>query len=153
MILVLSGIGLVLAGLFPMIRDASGALREPAGHAAAAFLAFLGAGVGLIVTSRRMVLDPAWRVLAGYALTSGIVIVALFPVMGVLAVPEDGPLHPWFGLLPRVVLLVWFPCTMVLALRLLRIARALGPRLPGWRFRPSALRTSVTGLAALDRSR
>jgi hypothetical protein len=33
-------------------------------------------------------------------------------------------LHPWLGLLQRVVLAVWFPCVIVLALRLLRVARS-----------------------------
>jgi len=40
--------------------------------------------------------------------------------MAGLAVPEGGALHPWFGLLQRVVLAVWFPCTFLLSLRLLR---------------------------------
>ena len=53
----------------------------------------------------------------------GFTIVVLFVVMAALAVPEDGPLHPWFGLLQRVVLAVWFPCTIVTAIRLLRVAR------------------------------
>jgi len=33
------------------------------------------------------------------------------------------PLHPWAGLLQRVVLAVWFPCIIVIAIRALRIVR------------------------------
>jgi len=127
-ILLLSGVGLVLAGMFPMVRDASGALVEPPGHAAASILAFLGGGIGLAVLSRRMSRDPAWQNLANYALASGIVIVVLFLAMAILAVPDDAPLHAWFGLLQRVVLVVWFPCTIVLALRLLRVAQTATTR-------------------------
>jgi len=121
-ILTLSGVGLVLAGVFPMIRDAAGTIVEPPGHAVAAILTFLDAGVGLAVISRRMSRDPVWQSLATYALASGIAILALFVVMAAFAVPEDGPVHAWFGLLQRVVLAVWFPCTIVLAVRLLGVA-------------------------------
>jgi len=38
--------------------------------------------------------------------------------------PPGAPLHPWWGLFQWVLLAVWFPCTVVLALRLLRVARA-----------------------------
>jgi hypothetical membrane protein len=121
-LLVLSGVGLVLAGVFPA-RDASGAFSVGAGHAMAAVTSFLSAGVGLIGTSRRMARDPRWRGLATYALCSGIAIIVLFMVTGRLAVPDDAPLHGWGGLLQRVTVAVWFPCTIVLALRLLRVAR------------------------------
>jgi hypothetical membrane protein len=121
-LLVLSGVGLVLAGVFPA-RDASGAFSVGPGHAVAAVTSFLSAGVGLIVISRRMALDPRWRGLATYALLSGIAIIVLFLATGRLAVPDDAPLHGWGGLLQRVTVAVWFPCTMILALRLRRVAR------------------------------
>ena len=37
---------------------------------------------------------------------------------------RDDPLHLWWGLFQWVLLAVWLPCTVVLALRLLRVARA-----------------------------
>ncbi len=122
-LLVLSGLGLVLAGLFPA-RDASGAFSNQPGHVLAAFLSFLGAGTGLIMMWRRMAGDPRWRDLARYALASGIAVVVLFLMTGALAIPPDAPLHPWLGLLQRVTLAVWFPATVVLAVRLLHVARA-----------------------------
>jgi hypothetical membrane protein len=121
-LLVLSGLGLVLAGVFPA-RDASGAFSVGPGHAVAAVTTFLSAGVGLIVISRRMARDPSWRGLAAYAMCSGIAIIVLFLVTGRLAVPDDAPLHGWGGLLQRATVAVWFPCTIVLALKLLRVAR------------------------------
>lgn len=119
-LLVSSGIGLVLAGAFPA-RDAAGGFSVGPGHLAGAFLAFLGAGVGLIVMSRRMAGDPNWSGLGRYALWSGTAIVTLFLMTARLAVPENAPLHDWVGLMQRLALAVWFPCTIVLALRLRRI--------------------------------
>jgi uncharacterized protein (DUF983 family) len=37
--------------------------------------------------------------------------------------PPSAPLHPWWGLFQWILLAVWFPCTVVLALRLLRVTR------------------------------
>jgi len=119
-LLVLSGIGLIIAGAFPA-RDAGGAFSVGPGHVAGAFMAFVGAGVGLIVISRRMAGDPRWSGLGGYVLASGIAVVVLFLVTGRLAVPDDAPLHQWVGLMQRLALAVWFPCTIVLALRLRRV--------------------------------
>jgi hypothetical protein len=86
---------------------------------------FLSSALGLIVVSRRLAADPRFRHLAGYALAAGITGVALFVAMGVFVIPEDAPLHAWAGLAQRIVILVvLFPCTVVLALRLLRVASA-----------------------------
>jgi hypothetical membrane protein len=123
-VLVLSGVGIVLAGVFPLGRDANGAIIQTSSHVIPSILAFSCAGFGLVVISWRMNRDPAWKGLAGYALGSGLAILALFLVMIGSAAPDDGPLHPWFGLVQRVVLAVWFPCTIVLSLRLLRIAKS-----------------------------
>ena len=45
-------------------------------------------------------------------------------VVGGLVRPPGAPLHAWFGLFQWVLLAVWLPCTVVLALRLLGLARA-----------------------------
>jgi hypothetical membrane protein len=123
-LLALSGLGLIVSGLFPWVRDASGEFSVPLGHIVGASMAFLFAGLGLIVISRRMARDPSWRNLASYALGSGIAIAVLFLATGPLAVPDDAPLHAFAGLLQRATVAVWFSCTIVLALRLLRVARA-----------------------------
>ena len=120
-ILVLSGVGLTIAGFFSW-RDVDGDFVVPVGHLLGGFMSFLGAGTGLIVISRRMARDPRWRGLANYVLTSGITMVVLFLATLALVVPPDAPLQPWVGLLQRLTLAVWFPCTIVLALRLLRVS-------------------------------
>jgi hypothetical membrane protein len=121
--LVLSGIGLVWAGLFPA-TDATGASQDDRVlHIVAFPMTFLGAGIGLIVMSRRMAGDPRWRSLATYALTTGIAVLVLLLAGAGLVRPPGTPLHPWWGLFQWILLAVWFPCTVVLALRLLRVAR------------------------------
>ena len=122
--LVLSGVGLVWAGLFPS-TDATGVRWDDRVlHIVAFPMTFVGAGIGLVAMSRRMAGDPRWRGVATYALATGIAVLLLL-VAGVgLMRPPGAPLHLWWGLFQRVLLAVWFPCTVVLALRLLRVARA-----------------------------
>lgn len=122
--LVLSGIGLMWGGLFPA-TDATGAFDENRVlHIPSFVMTFLGGGSGLIVMSRRMARDPRWRSLATYALASGIAMLVLILVGGGLVRPSGAPLHAWLGLFQWILLAVWFPCTIVLALRLLHVARA-----------------------------
>ena len=127
--LVLNGVGLVWAGLFPA-TDATGALQnDRVLHIVAFPMTFLSAGIGLIVMSRRMAGDPRWRSVAAYALATGIVVLVLLLVGVGLVRPSSAPFHPWWGLFQWILLAVWFPCTVVLALRLLRVARvANAPR-------------------------
>lgn len=85
---------------------------------------FLGAGIGLIVLSRRMAHDPRWGGLAGYALATGIAILVVIPIYSALALPRGAPLHPWRGLLNWSALALWLACTVVLAFGMLRVARS-----------------------------
>jgi hypothetical membrane protein len=121
--LAVSGVGALVAGLFSCQR-AAGDLIVPIGHRVGAVMSFMGAGVGLIAMSRAMAADPKWRSLAGYALACGVAIVLMFVLMGPLTLRDDAPLHAWTGLLQRIVLVAWFPCTIVLSIRLRRVARA-----------------------------
>lgn len=124
-IMVWTGVGAVLAAVFPLREDPAGLTYDPTGlHVVNAMLFFASIGVGLIVLSRRLARDPQWRSLASYTLATGIAVVILFVGLPVLVVPDHAPLHPWAGLYQRAVLAVWFPCTILLALRLRRVARA-----------------------------
>jgi hypothetical membrane protein len=122
--LVLSGIGLMWGGVFPA-TDATGAFDEDRLlHIPGFIMTFLGGGIGLIVMSRPMARDPRWQSVASYALAVGIAMLVLILVGGGLVRPPGAPLHAWLGLFQWVLLAVWFPCTIVLALRVLRLARA-----------------------------
>jgi hypothetical protein len=110
--------------VFPA-TDATGAFDEDRLlHIPGFIMTLLGSGIGLIVMSRWMGRDPRWRSVATYALATGIVMLVLTLVGGGLVRPPGSPLHAWLGLIQWVLLAVWFPCTIVLALRLLRLARA-----------------------------
>lgn len=128
-----TGVGAVLAAVFPLREDAAGLTVDPTGlHRPNAVLFFLSVGVGLVVLSRRLARDPRWAGLAAYTLVTGVVAVVLFVGLPLLVLPEDGALHAWAGLYQRAVLAVWFPCLLVLALRLRRVANgwdgpAVGP--------------------------
>lgn len=123
-ILVLSGVAMLLNGaVFPLREDAAGVTYDPGGHFAFGLTHFLSNAFWPIVLSRRLADDPRWRNLGTYSLASGITIVVLFVANGVLVIPDDAPLHPYAGLAQRAVLAVLFPCMIVLALRLLRVAR------------------------------
>ena len=122
--LVLSGVGLMWGGVFPA-TDAMGAFDEGRLlHIPGFIMTFFGGGLGLIVVSRRMVRDPRWKSLATYALATGIAMLVLILASGSLVRPPGAPLHAWLGLFQWVLLAVWLPCTIILALRLLRLARA-----------------------------
>jgi len=123
-LLVLSGMALVWAAVFPLREDAAGVTYDPGLHIVGGMTYFLSSALGLIVVSRRLAADPRFRHLAGYVLVAGITGVALFVLMGAFVMPEDAPLHAWAGLAQRIVIVaVLFPCTVVVALRLLRVSR------------------------------
>lgn len=120
----LSGFGLLLAAAFPLREDAAGVTYDPGGHVIAGTTFFLCSALGLIVVSRRLAHDPRWRGLATYTLVAGSLGVAAYPLMGVFVVPDDAGLHPYFGLAQRLVVLgIIFPCWVLLARRLLQVAR------------------------------
>lgn len=123
-LLMLSGLGLAAAGVFPA-RDATGAFsQDQMGHFVAAAAAFIGGGIGLIVLSRRLASDTRWRGLGAYVLATGFAMPLLFLAFGGLARSPGAPLHPWMGLVQWSLVIVWFACVIVLALRLLRVVRA-----------------------------
>ena len=121
-LLLVSCLGILLAGLFPWI-NLNGVPTETPQHVVGAVLTFSGASTGLLVLSRRMRVDPRWHSLSAYVLGTGIVMVILFIVVGFFAIDAGTPLHRWAGLLQRVLVVVWVACQLVIARRLLRIAR------------------------------
>ena len=122
-LLVLSGLGLIMSGLFSW-RMVDGVPRETIPHVVAAVIVFLGTGAGLITLSRGLRADAQWRDLANYTLVSGITVTLLFGVAGAFAMREGTPLHPWAGALQRVVCGVWFACEIALAGRARAVARS-----------------------------
>lgn len=120
-----SGVGLLLAAVFPLQQDAMGEVYDPGGHALAGTMFFATSAIALVVLSRRLAGDPRWRGIAGYVLVAGVLAVIGFVVMGRFVIPDGAPLHEWAGLAQRaLILLVLFPARIVLGLRLLQVTRA-----------------------------
>ena len=120
-LLVIGGIGLVWAGVFPW-RMIDGVPTVTPLHPIGAIMAFAGTGLGFIGFSRRMLADHKWRDLEAYTMSTGIAVLLLFITIRLLAVDDDAPLHPWAGLLQRILCALWFTCTIVLAVRLRRLS-------------------------------
>jgi hypothetical membrane protein len=132
-LMVVSGIGLLLAAAFPMREDAAGVTYDPGGHFVAGIMFFGTSAAALIVLSQRLARDPRWQGIAMYVRVAGGLGVASFVAMGALVMPDEAPLHDWAGLAQRaVILLVLFPARIVLSLRLLQVASGDATnRLPG----------------------
>jgi hypothetical membrane protein len=120
-LLLLNTVGFWTAAVFPWI-NVNGIPTETPGHVVGAVLTFVSAATGYAVISRRMTSDPQWRDLSAYVLGTGILMLLLFILLGAFAIAEGAPLHPWAGLLQRVVVVIWFSCTVVIARRALRLA-------------------------------
>jgi hypothetical membrane protein len=122
-LLLVSGLGLLHAAIFPLREDAAGVTYDPGLHFIAGFTVFLSSPLGLIVLSRRLARDARWRGIATYTLIAGAAAFVGFAIGGTLVVPDDAPLHDWLGLYQRLVFLaVIFPCRIVLSQRLLQVA-------------------------------
>jgi hypothetical membrane protein len=116
-LLVMGGIGVVLAGVFPW-RMVNGVPTETPPHVVCAIVVFAATGVGLILFSQRMTADRRWCDLAPYTLYTGIAVLVLFVTLGFFAIDDGAPLHSWAGLLQRALVAVWFACLIMLAVRL-----------------------------------
>jgi hypothetical membrane protein len=115
--LAFGGVGIILAGLFPW-RMIDGVPTETPPHVVGAIMTFACTGIGVLFLSRRMKADARWRGLAAYTMWSGIAILVLFVALGFFAIEDGTPLHPWAGLLQRVLCAVWFTWLIAAALRL-----------------------------------
>ena len=120
-LLAMSGVGILVAGAFSW-KMVEGVPEESPPHVVGAVTAFLSTALGLVRLARRMNGDSRWRDLASYTKATGVAVLLLFIAVGFFGVDKSAPLHPWAGLLQRVLCLIWFTCVVVLALRLIRTA-------------------------------
>ena len=121
-LLLASCAGIFLAGVFPWI-NVDGVPTETPQHVIGAILTFFGGSTGLVVLSRRMAADPRWQDLSRYVLCTGLVMLVLFIVVGFFAIEEGTPFHAWAGFLQRLLVAIWFAGILVMARRVLRLAR------------------------------
>jgi hypothetical protein len=122
--MMLSSIGIVFSGIFPMTTDADGAIVQTTGHALASTVAYLGAAIGLCSLARLLAADPPWGALANITRKSGQAMLWLFPAI-VFTMPVWSPFHVGVGILQRAGLVIWFTSTIVLALKLRHVLDTL----------------------------
>jgi hypothetical membrane protein len=124
-LLFLSGVGALVAGIYPLREDAAGVTYDPGAHVVAGTLFFLATPPAFLFLARRMRRDPRWRTLTPYAVAAGVALIASAVVMNTLVIPDDGALHNQAGLIQRLIVLVLiFPLRVALGFRLLSTSRA-----------------------------
>jgi hypothetical membrane protein len=117
-----SGLGLLMAAAFPLREDAAGVTYDPGGHFAAGMTFFTSSAVALVVISFALAKRPELRRLAMPVRVAGILMLLSNPIMAILVIPDDAPLHEWAGLAQRAIVLgLLFPARLALSSRLLRM--------------------------------
>ncbi len=123
-----TGIGTLWGAAFPLRMDAAGVVYDPGLHLVGGLMFFPVSAIALIVISFRLAHDRNWSNLTVPVRLAGILIIAMIPAMVVFVGPEEAPMHDWFGLFQRVLVLgLIFPARIALSYRLLRTSSA--PRL------------------------
>jgi hypothetical membrane protein len=114
-----SGLGLLMAAAFPLQEDAAGVTYDPGGHFAAGITFFSSSALALVVISFAIAKHAEFRGLAVPIRVAGILMLLSNPVMGILVIPDDAPLHEWAGLMQRILVLgLLFPARLALSDRL-----------------------------------
>ena len=123
-LLFVSGIANILAGTaFPLREDAAGGTYDPGGHQPTGFVFFTSSALALLVISFALSKQTEWRTLAIPVRLAGILMLVSNPIMGILVIPDDAPLHDWAGLAQRGILLcLLFPARLALSYRMLRLS-------------------------------
>ena len=125
----MSGLGLLMAAALPLRQDAAGVTYDPGGHFLAGLTFFSSSALALVVISFALAKRGELRRMAMAVRVAGILMLLSNPVMGVLVIPDDAPLHDWAGLAQRVIVLgLLFPARIALSIGLLR--PAADPRTP-----------------------
>lgn len=121
-LLAVAAVGIIFSGLFPSQRLSSDYAEIP-GHAAGAIIAFLVEPAGLILSSIAFFRSAVFRKAALKVLSAGVVTAALSIALIFFAVPEDGSLHAYQGLIQRLIVLLWLMAVVCISGRLLDVSR------------------------------
>lgn len=121
-LLAIAAVGIIFSGLFPSQRMSSNYAETP-GHAAGAIIAFLVEPAGLILCSLAFFRSAVFRKAALKVLSAGLATAALSITLILYAVPEDGSLHAYQGLIQRLIVLLWLMAVICISGRLLDVSR------------------------------
>jgi hypothetical membrane protein len=122
-LLVLVGVGAIIAGVFPWVMVGDVPTETPL-HVVGAITHFASAAFFGMAVSRRMAADPRWRGLAPYALATGAAMFSLFVVLAFFAVDPGTPFHPWAGGIQRLTVGIWELFLVVIGVRLWKVSGA-----------------------------
>ena len=118
-----SGLGLLMAAAFPLRQDAAGVTYDPGGHFLAGITFFTSSAFALVAISFPLAKRAEIHRFAMPVRVAGILMLVSNPVMGILMLPDDAPLHEWAGLAQRVIVLgLLFPARIAVSIGLLRTA-------------------------------
>ena len=120
------GVGLLVAGLFPLRENVDGETFDPTGlhqpNGAVFFASTLGrSGRAVLVSATKI---PTGEVSPDTRCSRVGRWRSCFSLWPLSRISSSAPLHPWAGLIQRLVLAVWFPCLIALAARLLQVSRS-----------------------------
>lgn len=121
-LLAVAAVGIIFSGLFPSQRLSSD-YTEITGHAAGAIITFLVEPAGLILCAMAFYRSAVFRKAALNVLSAGVVTGALSVALIFFAVPEDGSLHAYQGLIQRLIVLLWIMAVVCISGRLLDASR------------------------------
>lgn len=131
-----TGIAALGAAAFPLREDVAGVTYDPGGHYVSGATFFASGAAALVVISFALSRRAEFRTLAVPIRVAGILMLVSNPVMILLVIPDDAPLHEWAGLAQRIIVLgLLFPARLALSYQLLRLA-AKRPRVSDLPHRP-----------------
>lgn len=123
----IQGIGGSLIASGPFITDPSAILDQSSPHGLVhgifGAIVFTFAPVSCYVFYRRFRVDPAWQHLAGWTLTSGLILTIGIGVLKISQQP-DSALFEWKGMAQRVLLVTFMAWVFAVASHLRRVARS-----------------------------
>jgi hypothetical membrane protein len=156
-LLALTGLGLIIAGVFPTDVIGQPSTAHGAMHFVASLLMFgtLSAVFFVIVVPLRQ--DERWAGYARYSTITGLIAVGLCLASVAAALPatfnnyQAGPLAAWTGLVQRALFVVAFGWIAMVGFRLLRVSRTRSRR--GQLIAPSDSRVALPMLGRWPRAR
>jgi hypothetical membrane protein len=133
-LLALTGLGLILAGVFPTDLGDQPPTAHGAMHFAASLLMFGTLDAVFFVFGVALRQDERWTGYARYSTMTGVIVGGLCLASIAAALPatfnnyQAGPLAAWTGLVQRALFVVAFGWMAMVGVRLLQVSRTRSPR-------------------------
>jgi hypothetical protein len=127
-LLAVTGLGPLWGVVFPLQRDESGVLFDRGMHGVGGTMYFAVGTLAVLAIIPRLRHDPQWRSLVPYTAIVGLLLVLTIPIMTVLTIPAEAPLHNQLGLNQlAIILTLRFPWQMIMASHMIRTTNDPAP--------------------------